>query len=99
MMRGRENLPWPTGVKDEDGKIIVIPTSAAKDYVNERFWQAYRVYLVTETLGCLPFGGGWAEQPEWIVTALTAFKSEMALWRQEQNIKEEKMRKWRRNGR
>lgn len=95
-MRGREDLLWPTGVKDENGSVIAIPTSAAKDYVSEDFRQAYRMYLITETLGCLPFGGGWAEQPDWVVTALTAFKSEMALWHQEQRHKEEKIQKMRR---
>ena len=72
----------------EDGDIIAIPLCEAKEYVNEDFWQAYRVYLLTESLGCLPFGGGWAEQPEWVVTALSIFKSETAIWRQEQKAKE-----------
>lgn len=96
MMKGRENLLWPTGVKDENGKMIAIPTSAAKDYVNEDFRTAYRMYLITETLGCLPFGGGWAEQPDWVVTALTAFKTEMALWREEESVRKERYRKTRR---
>lgn len=55
--------------------------------MNEDFWQAYHVYLMTESLGCLPFAGGWAEQPEWVVTALSIIKSEMAIWREEQRAK------------
>jgi len=27
-------------------------------------------------LGCLPFAGGWAQQPEWIIRALSALKAE-----------------------
>ena len=27
-------------------------------------------------MGCLPFAGGWAEQPEWITQAITALKVE-----------------------
>jgi len=27
-------------------------------------------------MGCLPFAGGWAEQPEWITQALTVLKVE-----------------------
>lgn len=95
MMKGRENLLWPTGVKDENGKDIAIPTSAAKDYVNEEFRAAYKMFLITENLGCLPFGGGWAQQPEWVVTALTVFKSETALWREEQRRHEEWLKKFR----
>jgi len=29
-----------------------------------------------ENLGCLPFAGGWAEQPEWITQALAVLKVE-----------------------
>jgi hypothetical protein len=29
-----------------------------------------------ENLGCLPFAGGWAEQPEWITQALSVLKVE-----------------------
>ncbi|MCL2765959.1 MAG: hypothetical protein FWD40_11890 [Treponema sp.] len=29
-----------------------------------------------ENLGCFPFAGGWAEQPEWIIRALSTFKIE-----------------------
>ncbi|MCL2272409.1 MAG: hypothetical protein FWC19_06375 [Treponema sp.] len=29
-----------------------------------------------ENLGCLPFAGGWAEQPAWIIQALSVIKVE-----------------------
>ena len=29
-----------------------------------------------ENLGCLPFTGGWAEQPAWITQALSVLKVE-----------------------
>ena len=31
---------------------------------------------MTENLGCLPFAGGWAEQPLWIARALSVLKAE-----------------------
>ena len=31
---------------------------------------------MTENLGCLPFAGGWAEQPAWITQALAVLKIE-----------------------
>jgi hypothetical protein len=34
------------------------------------------VFYTTETLGCFPFAGGWAEQPLWIVQALSVLKTE-----------------------
>ena len=34
------------------------------------------MFGVTETLDCLPFSGGWAEQPEWIALALVTLKTE-----------------------
>ncbi|MCL2762232.1 MAG: hypothetical protein FWD36_03365 [Treponema sp.] len=41
-----------------------------------------------ENLGCLPFSGGWAEQPEWIIQALSVLKIER--WKvdeEERNLK------------
>jgi hypothetical protein len=34
------------------------------------------MFCTTENLGCLPFAGGWAEQPEWITKALLILKIE-----------------------
>ena len=34
---------------------------------------------MTETVECLPFGGGWAEQPYWIAQAISILKSERNL--------------------
>ncbi len=34
------------------------------------------VFALTENLGCLPFAGGWAEQPAWITHALAVLKVE-----------------------
>jgi hypothetical protein len=51
-------------------------TSEAAAYVTEEFYAALEVFYVSETLGCLPFSGGWAEQPAWIATALSVLKAE-----------------------
>jgi len=34
------------------------------------------VFCVSENMGCLPFSGGWAQQPEWITRAVSALKVE-----------------------
>jgi hypothetical protein len=34
------------------------------------------VFVVSENIGCLPFAGGWAEQPEWITHAISTLKVE-----------------------
>jgi hypothetical protein len=42
------------------------------------FYTMLEVFYTTETLGCLPFSGGWAEQPLWIARALAVLKAEKA---------------------
>jgi hypothetical protein len=74
---GRDPL-WNSRVKDERGNDIFIRTSEAASYVTEAFCLALETLHITETLGCLPFAGGWAEQPAWIVRALAALKTERA---------------------
>ena len=44
--------------------------------VTEEFYAALEALHASESLGCLPFAGGWAEQPEWIVRALLVLKAE-----------------------
>jgi hypothetical protein len=34
------------------------------------------VFYTSENLGCLPFSGGWAEQPAWIAQSLSVLKVE-----------------------
>ena len=47
---------------------------------------ALDVFYTTENLGCLPFAGGWAEQPEWITMALSVLKVER--WRVDEEERE-----------
>jgi len=58
--------------------------------INEEFYAAHDVFCISENLGCLPFSGGWAEQPAWIVRALSILKTEQ--WKadeQERLMKQE----------
>jgi hypothetical protein len=58
------------------------------------------VFYVSENLGCLPFGGGWAEQPEWIITALNALKVEKHLVdEEERKLKQKEEEDRRKHGR
>lgn len=63
---------------DENGQTIFIKAIDAGTYLTEEFYQALHIFYTTENLGVLPFAGGWAEQPEWIVTVLTTLKAEQA---------------------
>ncbi|MDR1836406.1 MAG: hypothetical protein LBQ89_01990 [Treponema sp.] len=39
-------------------------------------------------MGCLPFAGGWAEQPEWITRAILILKAER--WKIDEEERETK---------
>jgi hypothetical protein len=82
------NPPWNTRVKDENGWDIFIPTLDAASYITEEFFAALEVFYTTENLGCLPFAGGWAEQPLWITQALSILKLEK--WRVDEEERKQK---------
>jgi hypothetical protein len=86
---GRNPL-WNTRVKDERGQEVFIPTLDAASYLNEEFYAAFEVFCVSENLGCLPFAGGWAEQPEWITNAISILKIEQ--WKIDEEERETKRR-------
>jgi hypothetical protein len=87
-MRGRENTSlWLTGAKDERGKDIFIRQADAASYLTEDFYAMLGVFNMVETLGCLPFAGGWAEQPAWIAQSLAVLKLESSLVDREEREK------------
>jgi len=55
---------------------VFIPVQDAASYITEEFCTALEVFCISENMGCLPFSGGWAEQPEWITQAISALKVE-----------------------
>jgi hypothetical protein len=55
---------------------VFIPVRDAAAYITEEFFAALEVFCVSENMGCLPFSGGWAEQPEWITRAVSTLKVE-----------------------
>jgi len=75
---GRNPL-WNTRVKDESGQEIFIPSRDAAGYITEDFFTMFAVFCTTQNLECLPFAGGWAEQPAWITTALEILKVEKCI--------------------
>ena len=89
MSAGRSTL-WNTRVKDERGYDVFIPLLDAASYITEEFCRALEVFYTTENLGCLPFSGGWAEQPEWITRALSVLKVER--WKIDEEEREQKQR-------
>lgn len=42
---------------------------------------------MTENMKCLPFSGGWAEQPFELVTVIALFRVEQSKWEQEETEK------------
>jgi hypothetical protein len=72
---GRDPL-WNSRAKDERGRDVFIRTSEAASYITEAFYTMLEVFYTSENLGCLPFSGGWAEQPAWIAAALSVLKVE-----------------------
>jgi len=46
------------------------------------------VFYTSENMGCLPFAGGWAEQPEWITQAVLILKVER--WKIDEEEREAK---------
>jgi len=69
-------LFWNTRAKDERGKDVFIRNSECAAYITEETVSAINVFCTCEILGCLPFAGGWAEQPAWIIQALSVLKIE-----------------------
>ena len=55
---------------------MFISVKDAPSYITEEFCDALDVFYMCENLGCLPFAGGWAQQPEWITQALSVLKVE-----------------------
>ena len=84
------DTPWNTRVIDERGETIFIKSSEAASYINEDFYAALNVFYMCENLGCLPFGGGWAQQPEWITQALAVLKVER--WKADEEEREARQR-------
>ena len=79
---------WNTRALDENGQEIFISVKDAPSYITEEFFLAWEVFCLTENLGCLPFSGGWAEQPAWITSALSVLKTER--WKADEEEREMK---------
>jgi hypothetical protein len=48
------------------------------------------VFYTSENMGCLPFAGGWAEQPAWIALTLSVLKVEKFRVDEEERINKQK---------
>jgi hypothetical protein len=67
---------WNSRAKDEHGRDIFIAVKDAASYITVDFYTMLNVYYTSCNLECLPFSGGWAEQPEWITRSLAILKVE-----------------------
>jgi len=71
----------------------------AVSFITEEFYAALDVFYTTENMGCLPFSGGWAEQPAWITEALSVLKVER--WKvdeEERELKQQEAEDRRKHG-
>lgn len=50
-----------------NGRLETIWRSEVNDYLDAWFWSAFDVWHRWKLFGCLPFAGGWAEQPAHLV--------------------------------
>ena len=90
ILRPGRDTPWDTRVMDESGKNVFIRSSECASYITEEFYSALNVFYMCENLGCLPFAGGWAEQPAWITQAISVLKVER--YKVDEEEREEKQR-------
>jgi hypothetical protein len=79
---------------------VFIPIQNAKNYLTEEFYAAYEVFCLSENMNCLPFAGGWAEQPEWITQAISTLKVErFNVDEEEREIKQQEQKGVKEHGR
>jgi hypothetical protein len=79
---------------------VFIPVQEAASYITEEFCAALEVFCVSENMGCLPFSGGWAEQPEWITQAISILKVERyKIDEEEREIKRQEQEDVKKHGR
>lgn len=78
MRPGREDRTFASGVKDEEGKDVLVSFADIPRLVGENFWRALELLIVTETLEHPPYSGGWLEWPYTAVKVLTVLRDERA---------------------
>lgn len=86
-MGRRGEVFWNTHVKEtKNGKEleIFIKRKDIKTYFDDYFWSAMNIYCMTENMQCLPFLGGWAEQPAEITSIISLFRVEQSKWEKEE---------------
>ncbi len=75
---------WNTHVKDAAGNDVFIRRGDVPRYMTDYFWSCLRLWVLTENLGALPFGGGWADNPHEIVQVVNALRVASSQYDEEQ---------------
>lgn len=70
---GSGGEPWPVPLPG--GRVI--SSARVADYLNEEFAHYYRVYANCEEFG-LPHGGGWLDEPPWVLQLISNFRAAAA---------------------
>jgi len=79
---------------------VFIPIQDAALYITVEFCVAWEVFCLSENMNCLPFAGGWAEQPEWITQAISTLKVErFNVDEEEREIKQQEQKDLKKHGR
>lgn len=89
----RGEVLWNSHVKENrDGREleIFVKRKELKGYLDEYFWSCLNVFFMTENMRCLPFSGGWAEQPAEITSVISLFRLEQSKWEKEEFEKKSK---------
>ena len=61
--------PWPVPLPGGS----VISSRKIGEYLDEEFWHYYRVFANCEKFG-LPHGGGWLDEPPWVIQLVSHFR-------------------------
>lgn len=81
---GRGDVLWNTRVKDDQGHDVFIRRGDVPRYMTDYFWSCLHLWVLTENLGTLPFGGGWADNPHEIVQVVNALRVASSQYDEEQ---------------
>jgi len=51
----------------------VLSSKKIGEYLDDEFWHYYRVFTNCENFG-LPHGGGWLDEPPWVIQLVSHFR-------------------------
>lgn len=85
VVSGRASKSIPKGMEkgrifvgQQKSPIAIIVRNEVQGYLTDTFWSYYQIWSRFNSGFGLPYGGGWADYPEHLITVLQSFENE---WR------------------